>query len=62
MKLSNEMHQKSQSLINENKFKTKVYIGQNNICGTNVLIGANGTPLGDCILWIIFKIFPENIF
>ncbi len=44
MKLSNEMHKKSQSLINEKKFKTKIYVGKNNICDTNVLIGAIGTP------------------
>jgi hypothetical protein len=53
-KLSNEMHQKSQSSINEKKWKTKVSIGKNNICDVNVLIGAIGAPLRDCILRINF--------
>jgi hypothetical protein len=44
MKMSIEMHQKSQCLINEKNFKTKIYVGKNNICGTNVLIRAIGTP------------------
>ncbi len=52
-KLSNEMHQKSQSSINEKKFKAKIYMDKNNIRGTNVLIRAIGAPLGDCVLWTI---------
>jgi hypothetical protein len=62
MKLSNAMHQKSQSSINEKNILTQVYIGKNNICGTNVLIGAIGTPSSDCVLWIIFKIFSEKVY
>jgi hypothetical protein len=47
------MHQKSQSSINEKKFKAKIYMDKNNIRGTNVLIRAIGAPLGDCVLWTI---------